>query len=66
MLELMKEAAELGVPDAQEFVGEFYEKGYGVVDADWAQAAEWFEKEAALGEEHAQAWLDAHRENGGE
>ena len=52
-LELFTAAAEAGSVNAMEFMGEFCAEGYGVMDVDYAQAAEWYQQAAALGEEHA-------------
>src|SRR6056297_611161 len=45
---LFKKAAELGYPEAQNFLGHMYSKGEGVQE-DNEKAIEWFEKSAKLG-----------------
>ncbi len=50
-------------PEAQVYVGEIYEKGYGL-DPDYAMAAKWYEKAAMQGNSRAQINLGYLYESG--
>ena len=55
--ELFTQAAEAGSAYAQEYVGRIYQFGYGVVDIDCAQAAEWYQKAADQGDAGGMVFL---------
>ncbi len=62
-LKIWLPAAEKGDPEAQNYVGEIYEKGLGT-EPDYTKAAEWYAKAAAQGYQRAQINLGHLYEQG--